>query len=140
MGVGMVCCAAFAQNYSIDWFKIAGGGGTSASTNAQYVLSGTIGQADAGPTMTNGQYSLSGGFWSIGVVQTPGAPFLSIRRQGTSYVVSWPSGSTGFALQSTANLSTPAWLGFGGSTNDDGTNKSVTILPSGGSAFFRLAK
>ena len=35
-----------AQSYSIDWFKIAGGGGT--STGGVYSVSGTIGQHDAG--------------------------------------------------------------------------------------------
>jgi hypothetical protein len=35
----------FAQSYSIDWYKIAGGGGT--STGATYQVSGTIGQPDA---------------------------------------------------------------------------------------------
>ena len=34
-----------AQNYSIGWWKVAGGGDT--STNGQYSLSGTIGQHDA---------------------------------------------------------------------------------------------
>ena len=33
---------ASAQTYSIDWFKIAGGGGT--STGGVYSVSGTIGQ------------------------------------------------------------------------------------------------
>ena len=36
----------FAQAYSIDWYKIAGGGGT--STDGTYPVSGTIGQPDAG--------------------------------------------------------------------------------------------
>src|SRR5471030_636315 len=31
---------AHTQSYSIDWYKISGGGGT--STNGQYLLSGTI--------------------------------------------------------------------------------------------------
>jgi len=38
----LIALSASAQSYSIDWFKVAGGGGT--STNAQYSLSGTIGQ------------------------------------------------------------------------------------------------
>jgi len=36
----------FAQPYSVDWHKVAGGGG--ASTGAVYQVSGTIGQSDAG--------------------------------------------------------------------------------------------
>ena len=66
-----------AQNYSIDWYKIAGGGGT--STNGAYSLTGTIGQPDASSAMSGGNYSVTGGFWSlISVVQTAGAPrFIS---------------------------------------------------------------
>jgi hypothetical protein len=37
---------AYAQNYSIAWYKIAGGGG--ASTAGFYSISGTLGQPDAG--------------------------------------------------------------------------------------------
>ena len=52
-----------AQNYSIDWYDIAGGGG--ASSGGQYSLSGAIGQPDAGAMAGDG-YSLSGGFLTIG--------------------------------------------------------------------------
>jgi len=63
---------AQAQTYSIDWYTIDGGGGT--STGGVYAVSGTIGQPDAGGPMTGGNYSLTGGFWSlIAAVQT-GAP------------------------------------------------------------------
>src|ERR1700722_6158619 len=86
-----------AQNYSIDWYKVAGGGGTSA--NVQYSLSGTIGQLDAGGPMTAGNYSLTGGFWSLYAGQTPGAPLLSITISGNRAIVSWPSSATGYTLQ-----------------------------------------
>ena len=49
-----------AQSYAVDWYKVAGGGGT--STNGQYSVSGTIGQPDASGAMTGGNYSLTGGF------------------------------------------------------------------------------
>ena len=67
-----VCQEGRAQNFTIDWFTIDGGGGT--STGGVYSVSGTIGQPDAG-TMSAGNYSLVGGFWGIvAAVQTPGAP------------------------------------------------------------------
>ena len=47
-------------DYSIDWYTIDGGGGT--STGGPYVLSGTVGQADAGRS-SGGDYVLGGGFW-----------------------------------------------------------------------------
>ncbi len=74
---GLACVAWFlltgsaaAQDYAIFWFTIDGGGG--AGTGDVYELSGTIGQADAGPAiaMTGGDFELSGGFWS-GAVSPP---------------------------------------------------------------------
>src|ERR1043165_7927632 len=65
------------QNYAVDWFTIDGGGGT--STGGVYSVSGTIGQPDAGPVLTGGNYALTGGFWSLtAAIQTPGAPTLRI--------------------------------------------------------------
>ncbi len=46
--------------YEISWSTIDGGGGT--SSGGDFVLSGTIGQPDAG-VMAGGSYVLSGGFW-----------------------------------------------------------------------------
>ena len=73
--------AALAQSYTIDWSKIAGGGGT--STGGVYSVSGTIGQPDASGAMSGGNYSLTGGFWAAYAVQTPGAPYLSVLRTST---------------------------------------------------------
>jgi hypothetical protein len=93
---------AHAQSYSIDWFTMDGGGGT--STGGVYSVSGTIGQPDAGTAMSGGSYSLTGGFWALHAVQTPGAPLLSIFRTTTNtVVVFWPSPSTGWNLQQNTN-------------------------------------
>lgn len=46
---------------TIDWYTIDGGGGT--STGGGFELSGTIGQPDAGPEMSGGGFTLTGGFW-----------------------------------------------------------------------------
>src|SRR5271163_2583119 len=54
---------SFAQQYSISWYKVAGGGGT--ATGGVYSVSGTIGQHDAGGPMTGGNYSVTGGFWAL---------------------------------------------------------------------------
>jgi hypothetical protein len=139
----IVCIVLFALNttaqvYSINWCKIAGGGGT--STNGQYSVSATVGQHDAGTPMTGGSYSLTGGFWGlIAVVQTPGAPLLTITRSTNSVVVSWPSPSSGYALQQNSNLANAAgWSSFGGTVNDNGVTKSVINNPPIGNLFFRL--
>ncbi len=135
--LSVFCFSASAQ-LSIDWYKVAGGGGT--STGGVYAVSGTIGQPDAGPTMSGGNFSLTGGFWSlISVVQTPGAPLLTITRSNNTVTVSWPSPSTGFVLQQNNNANNVAgWSTFGGTINDNGTIKSMTISPLTGNLFFRL--
>ena len=129
-----------AQPYSIDWYKVAGGGGT--STGGVYSVSGTIGQPDASGAMAGGNYSLTGGFWSlISIVQTPGSPLLTIQWiNPTTVKVSWPSPSTGFVLQQNNDLKTANWINYSDTANDDGTTKSVTISPPAGNVFFRLKK
>lgn len=122
-----------AQSYSIDWYKIAGGGGT--STGAVYSVSGTIGQPDASGAMSGGGYSVTGGFWSlINVVQTPGAPLLTITYAGTQAIVSWPASVTGYTLQTNNNLSTGVWGNYNGTV----ANNSITNSPPKGTVFFRL--
>ena len=130
--------AALAQ-YSIDWSTLDGGGGT--STGGVYAVSGTIGQPDAGGPMTNGQYSVTGGFWSFMAVQTPGAPRLTIQGTTTNAVlVTWPSPSLGYALQQNSDLNTTNWLAVIPAPEDNGTTKTVSITPASGRKFFRLMK
>jgi hypothetical protein len=130
------CLRALGQSYTIDWYKISGGGGT--STNGQYAISGTIGQQDAGATMSGGNYSLTGGFWSlIAVVQTPGAPNLLISRSGSSVIVSWANTGSYTLLQNTA-LGSGSWTtNTSPVTTVNGTN-SITITSPAGNLFFRL--
>jgi hypothetical protein len=52
--------AAPGATYSIPWYTVDGGGGTSSA--GDYTLSGTAGQYDAG-TLAGGGYTLTGGFW-----------------------------------------------------------------------------
>ena len=56
-------------SYTIDWFSIAGGGGT--SQGAEFSVSGTIGQVDAGAELVGSPYTLQGGFWAV---PEPGDP------------------------------------------------------------------
>ena len=128
-----------AQNYSIDWHTIDGGGGT--STGGVYSVSGTIGQPDAG-VMSGGNYSLAGGFWGIiGVVQTPDGPLLVIlRTQTNAELVSWPSPSPGFSLQQASDLTTPSWTAPSESITDNGTNKFIIVNSPTGNRFYRLFK
>jgi hypothetical protein len=129
--------SAVAQNYSIDWYKVSGGGGT--STGGVYSVSGTIGQHDAGGPMSGGNYSLTGGFWAlISVVQTPGLPNLIVTHPGNSVIVSWPDTGS-YTLQQNSTLANSAgWMTSGYPvTTANGTN-SVTVTPPAGNLFFRL--
>jgi len=124
--------ATHAQTYSINWYKIAGGGGT--STNATFQVSGTIGQPDAGGAMTGGGFSVTGGFWSLFSVQTPGAPLLSITLSNNQAIVSWPLSATGFTLQTNSSLAAGTWSNYVGAV----VNNSVTNSSPKGPLFFRL--
>ena len=128
---------AFAQSYSIDWYKIAGGGGI--STNGNYTVSGTIGQPDASGAMSGGNYSVTGGFWSlVSVVQTPGAPALLISHSGSTVTVYWQAVS-GWSLHQNNNLTVPAgWSVNSGWTTSNGTNYLNLTSPTG-DLFFRLS-
>ena len=128
---------ANAQSYSIDWYKVSGGGGT--STGGVYSVSGTIGQHDAGGPMTGGNYSLTGGFWALYAVQTPGAPVLSIKLTTTNTAqVYWPSPSAGYNLQVSTNLTTTNWVTPAESVTDNGTIKYIIVNPPTGNRFYRL--
>ena len=101
-------CNSRAQ-YSIDWYKVAGGGGT--STGGVYSVSGTIGQPDAGGPLTNGQYAVTGGFWVLPLaVQTTNAPTLTIVPAAPGFAtIAWSPASPGFVLQETLGLSPANW-------------------------------
>ena len=53
--------AAGSTGYTLDWWTVDGGGGT--SQGGTYSLSGTVGQAEPG-SLNGGGYSLVGGFWA----------------------------------------------------------------------------
>jgi hypothetical protein len=128
---------ASAQSYSVDWYKIAGGGGT--STGSIYSISGTIGQPDAGSAMTGSGFSVTGGFWSfLSVVQTAGAPTLYISHAGNAVTVYWQT-VPGWNLIQSGNLTTPiaSWPASSGVSTSNGTN-SITLTNPTGNLFFRL--
>jgi hypothetical protein len=126
-----------AQSFSIDWHKVAGGGGT--STGGVYSVSGTIGQHDAGQ-LSGGNYNLVGGFWGIiAAVQTPGTPVLTITRTATnSVVVSWPYPSAGFSLQQNSDLRTTSWTPPAQSVSTNATINWIVVNPPVGNLYYRL--
>lgn len=129
---------AGAQNYSIDWSTVDGGGGT--STGGVFRVSGTIGQPDAGK-MSGGNFTVDGGFWSLFAIQTPGAPLLSITLTSTNTArVSWPFPSAGFSLQQNASLATTNWTVVPQTVTNNGVFNYIIVNPPAGNRFYRLLK
>jgi hypothetical protein len=133
-----------AQSYSVDWFTIDAGGGT--STGSVYSVTGTIGQPDAG-AMTGGGYTLQGGFWGIlAAVQTPGAPRLTITPTPTNtMVISWPADSESWVLERTnalPALAVASWpqVPLPYQTNNGTISVTLPTTPPTGNQFFRLRK
>ena len=126
---------ADAQTYSIDWFTIDGGGGT--STGSVYRVSGTIGQPDAGPSMSGGNFSVTGGFWSlVTAVQTAGAPRLTIVPASPgNATISWSPATPGYVLQESWSLSAPNWT-----NSTSGATNPITVPATLPSKFYRLLK
>ncbi|MFM8421925.1 MAG: hypothetical protein ACKOEQ_17570 [Verrucomicrobiota bacterium] len=62
----------------------------------------------------------------------PAAPALSIGREGSNVVVSWPAGSTGYTLESAPAISGP-WSVVPGVTGN-----AATVAPSAAAQLFRL--
>jgi hypothetical protein len=133
----LAATSALAQSYSIDWYTIDGGGGT--STGGVYSVSGTIGQPDAGH-MSGGNYTLDGGFWGIvAAIQSPGAPLLRVLLTSTNtVVVAWPAPSTGFSLQQNTDLKTTVWTGITNTVNVVGSENQIIVAPPVGNRFYRL--
>jgi hypothetical protein len=128
----------FAQQFSIPWYSITGGGGTSAS--GPFTLTGSIGQPAIGLSMSGGNFSLTGGFWSIiAAVQTAGAPTLTITVTGPgTAVISWPASSSGYVLQQNSALGTSDWANVTTTVTVVGGQNEVTVSTQPGNNFFRL--
>ena len=141
--------SALSPNYSIDWFTIDGGGGT--SSGGSYSVSGTIGQPDAG-SMSGGAYTLVGGFWGvIQAIQTAGAPLLSVETLPNGTGTTSPtvtstasSSATGFVLDQatalavapTATTWTPAVFPY----QTNASQISIITAPSPAQKYYRLRK
>jgi hypothetical protein len=120
-----------AQRFSLDWFTIDGGGGT--SVGASFALSGSIGQPDAG-TLRGGVFVLEGGFWS-GAVEDSATPTLHIQLSNDTIVISWDPNTPGFVLQQSDSLSPPAWVDA-----PSGNTNPARLAFTGPPRFYRLIR
>jgi hypothetical protein len=87
--------------------------------------------------MTNGQYSIVGGFWALPqAVATPGAPILSIAAATPgNATVSWTPATPGYVLQESWSLSPANWT-----NSPSGATNPVTVPSTVPSKFYRLYK
>jgi hypothetical protein len=124
-----------AQPFTIDWSKVAGGGGT--STGGVYSVSGTAGQHDAGGPMTGGSFSLTGGFWVLPIaVQVPSAPTLTIALGVPGQArISWTPNTPGFVLQETWRLAPANWT-----NSPSGATNPIVVPATWPMKFYRLCK
>ena len=131
----LIVPAALLAQLSIGWQTIDGGGGT--STGGGYSVVGTIGQPDAGGPMTNGQFSVTGGFWALPIaVQSADAPTLIIARAGPGLAtISWTPNTPGFVLQETLSVSPTNWV-----TSPSAATNPITVPSSLRTKFYRLFK
>lgn len=124
--------------YSLDSYTFNPG---NTSTGGTFNLNGTLGEADVATTLAGETFSLEAGFWVVTAVQSPDAPFLTIRTTTTNtVVVSWPATTEPFELQQASSLSTPAWSTAPESVNTAGTTRFAVVNPPMGSRFYRLRR
>ncbi|HKI70186.1 MAG TPA: hypothetical protein VKA67_11395, partial [Verrucomicrobiae bacterium] len=85
---------------------------------------------------TGGNYSLTGGFWALYAVQTPGAPTLNIVPATPGHAtVSWTPDAPGWVLQETLNLSSTNWM-----NSASGSTNPVVVPVNSAAKFYRLHK
>jgi len=133
VATSVAAATVFAQSYSIDWHTIDGGSGT--STGGVYSVSGTIGQPDAG-AMSGGNFSVTGGFWSLFAVQMPGAPTLTIVPAAPGKAtISWSPNTPGFVLQETISVSSTNWA-----NSPSGVTNPIVVPATLPGKFYRLFK
>ena len=89
-------------------------------------------------------YQDSGGIangWSLTFnLLTPPQPTLSVTRSNAAVVISWPSPSTGWALQENTNSVSSADWNDRPYPQDNGTIKYIIVNPPAGNRFYRLKK
>lgn len=132
LGIG----AAKAQEFSVDWFSIDGGGGS--STGGVYAVSGTIGQSDTA-AMSGGDYTLQGGFWSIVALEAGTIPVLHITTAPGGVAISWSGPALDFVLQESPRLGPSAnWTDVGAPVIVNGPENTVIQPIASGGRFYRL--
>jgi len=136
LSLGSTLCA---QDFTVDWSTIDGGGGT--STGAGYSAAGIIGQPDAG-TMSGGGFAVRGGFWSIvAAQQAETLPSLDVSVSNSVVRIWWSLPGTDFVLDQTTTLdgSPIPWTEVPFPYQTNATHIYITA-PAVGARFYQLRK
>ena len=110
MFAAALCVVSFeAQGAGFELKAAAFTSGGGVATNASFHLAASCPGAVIGPA-SGGSFTLAGKFPGIRLVQTPGAPRLTLSASGSGYLLRWPAAFSGFRLQTTASLTEPHWV------------------------------
>jgi hypothetical protein len=115
--------------FSLPWWTVDGGGGTSTSSSGRFSLDATSGQPDAG-VMAGGRFALFGGFWGP-------APRLHIVLEGAQVRVSWDFGLGAGQLETTDALPNAPLCGVWTPVSLAGSVGSVLLPVAAAPRFFR---
>lgn len=119
-------------SYSLEAGNFRAGGGTSSS--GRYQLTGSFtATGTKSASSTTPDYRLTGGFWSLVLVQTPGAPLLRATASGSGQIdLSWSPADSGWILQESTTLAPDSWTEVPGGTSP------LSLPISGPRKFYRL--
>jgi hypothetical protein len=135
LSIALLSAGVMATDYSVPWFTVDGGGGTSASNDGRFAVSGTIGQPDAGfMASADRRFSLNGGFW-FAEVSFCGCT-LSISHSGGNVTISWPCDLTACALEYADELPGPSLVWVPVSPQPTGHSHTLPITST--QRYFRL--
>lgn len=134
----LIVSSATGQPFAIEKHTIGSGGGISSAGN--FAVQGTIGQPAAHSASAGGQFAVQGGFWSLaGVIQSPGAPLLSIRHVGGGYEIFWSAEASGFVLEETQSLAgSIAWQIVSQPPVQSDEHYTTSFPTPAGARFYRL--
>ena len=78
------------------------------------------------------------GVWDRGAYEFINRPLLSIASLGTNVLISWPTNNSGYTLEFTSTLNTPAWTNAVGMPVINGNQFIVTNNAVATNTFYRL--
>ena len=88
----------------------------------------------------NGVTAIAAGFYHTVALLGTAAPSLILRSSGNELILSWPTNAIGFTLESTLQLTPPAWVAVTNPPVLLGAQWTVTNTFSASQRYYRLRK